>query len=189
MHLTDEQWCLIEPILPEPSPFARGRPPFDPRLVMDGILCKIRLAIPWYDLPFHDRAQPPAPGEQPRPSWQTCYRAYTLWKRQGLMEQVYRLLYQDLRDRGGIDLLQTLQFGGIVPPGIDPACRQGTIPLTFGASGWHLHLPAELEGTWQASTVHLLVQVILRHLKPPLRPRPSRTLIIEYHHPEQESAS
>jgi len=27
MHLTDEQWCLIEPILPPPSPPDRGRPP------------------------------------------------------------------------------------------------------------------------------------------------------------------
>jgi len=27
MNLTDEQWCLIEPILPPPSPSDRGRPP------------------------------------------------------------------------------------------------------------------------------------------------------------------
>jgi transposase len=27
MNLTDEQWRLIEPILPPPSPFDRGRPP------------------------------------------------------------------------------------------------------------------------------------------------------------------
>jgi hypothetical protein len=101
------------------------------------------------------------------------------------MDHIYRLLYQDLRDRAGIDLFQTLQFGGIVPPGVDPACGQGTITLTFGASGWHLHLPPELEDTWQGSTVLLLVQVILRHLKPPLRPRPTRTLKIKYHHPEE----
>ena len=31
MHLTDDQWRLIEPLFPEPSPFARGRPPFNPR--------------------------------------------------------------------------------------------------------------------------------------------------------------
>jgi hypothetical protein len=68
-----------------------------------------------------------------------------------------------------------------------PDCGVGTIPLTWGASGWVLHLPAELEGTWQASMVHLLVQVILCKLKPPFRPRPSRTLKIKYHHPEQNS--
>jgi hypothetical protein len=41
-------------------------------------------------------------GDLERPSWQTSYRAYRLWRRQGDMNQVYRLLYQDLRDRGGI---------------------------------------------------------------------------------------
>ena len=147
MHLTDEQWRLIEPILPEPSPFSRGRPPFDPRLVMDGILCKIRLAVPWYDLPFHDREQPPAAGEQPLPSWQTCYRAYALWKRQGLMDQVYRLLYQDLRQRAGLDFFQLLE--------------DGALDLTLEASGSGSPIAKQLQGTWQGATLQLLTRVVL----------------------------
>jgi transposase len=202
MNLTDEQWALIQPLITNPElhlerrwnisaacpernvvaskslPRATGgRPPADPRATLNGILRKIRLAAPWYDLPPYT--------SDLHPSWQTCYRRYRNWQTAGLMDHIYRLLYQDLRDRAGIDLFQTLQFGGIVPPGVDPACGQGTITLTFGASGWHLHLPPELEDTWQGSTVLLLVQVILRHLKPPLRPRPTRTLKIKYHHPEE----
>jgi len=34
MNLTDEQWRLIEPILPPPSPSGRGRPPLDRRAVL-----------------------------------------------------------------------------------------------------------------------------------------------------------
>ena len=49
MNLTDEQWRLIEPILPPPSPADRGRPPIDRRAVLDGILWKIRTDNPWYD--------------------------------------------------------------------------------------------------------------------------------------------
>ena len=147
MHLTDEQWRLIKPILPEPSPFARGRPPFDPRLVMDGILCKISFAISWYDLPFHDREQPPPAGEGPRPSWQTCYRAYTRWKRQGLLDQVYRLLYQDLRQRAGLDFFQLLD--------------DGSIDLTLESPGTCSPITKQLQGTWQGATLQLLTQVVL----------------------------
>ena len=45
MHLNGEQGRLIEPILPPPSPADRGRPPLDRRLVLDGILWKIRIAF------------------------------------------------------------------------------------------------------------------------------------------------
>ena len=37
MNLTDEQWRLIEPILPPPFPSGRGRPPLDRRRSLSGI--------------------------------------------------------------------------------------------------------------------------------------------------------
>jgi transposase len=64
MNLTDEQWRLIEPILPPPSPSDRGRPPLDRRAVLDGILWKFRTDNPWYDMP------------PDYPSYQTCYRCH-----------------------------------------------------------------------------------------------------------------
>ena len=151
MHLTDEQWRLIEPLFPEPSPFARGRPPFDPRLVMDGVLCKLRYGIPWYDLPDYYQAKTSVAGDQELPSWQTCHRAYRRWRRQGLMDRVYPLLYQDLRDRGGLDLLQLLRDGDIVLPS-SPAGARSILNNGF-------------KPTWQGATLQLLTQVVLLHIK------------------------
>ena len=36
-ELTDEQWAVIEPLLPKPKP-GPGRPPADPRKTLNGIL-------------------------------------------------------------------------------------------------------------------------------------------------------
>ena len=151
MTLTDEQWHLIAPLLPKPSPFARGRPPFDSRLVMVGVLCKLLHAAPWYDLPDVYPAQTPA---EDRPSWQTCYRAYRLWQRQGIMDQVYRLLYQDLRDRGGVDLFHLFEHG--------------LINLNSSPSGVPEILLAEYHHTWQGTTIQLLTNVIFLRRKNPM---------------------
>ena len=59
-HLTDEQWQVIEPLIPPPSSAAtRGRPPINERAVLDGIFWKIINASAWYHLPSE------------YPSWQT----------------------------------------------------------------------------------------------------------------------
>ena len=133
MPITNEQWQLIEPLLPEPSPFARGRRPFDRRLVMYGVLCKLCYAVPWYDISEY---YPQEISSNEIPSWQTCYRAYRLWDRQGIMDQVYRLLFQDLRDREGIDLFQLME--------------DGLITLERTPSGKIAIIPYEYLGIWQS---------------------------------------
>jgi transposase len=125
MDLTNEQWAVIRPLIPRPTNHCQGRPPADPCAALNGILLKLRLGVSWYDLPTH------AAGRYL--SWQTCYRRYRLWKSSGLMEEIYRLLYQDLRDRAGIDLFQ--------------AFDDGTITLNRGDSRWHLHLLPDFQGT------------------------------------------
>ncbi len=172
MDLTDEQWALIQPLIPPASPHSRGRPPADPRATLNGILWKLRLGAPWYNLPPYARDR--------YPSWQTCYRRYRRWQRSGLMDEIYRLLYQDLRDRAGIDLYQVLQVEDAVRRGINPARGEGAIALSWGAGGWQLRLPPKLAGTWTGSTVHLLVQVILARLKSRSRPPPPGTLTIYF---------
>ena len=179
MPLTDEQWRLIEPLLPEPSPFARGRPPFDPRLVMDGVLCKLRFAVPWYDLPDYYQSQPSAAGDQELPSWQTCYRAYRRWGSAGILDQVYKLLYQHLRDQAGLDLFQVLRIaessaggGGSAGPmpnfssQLNQNPGQSSVTLNRVNSRWQLRLSPDLENTWQGSTAHLLARVLLVKMKP-----------------------
>jgi transposase len=139
MNLTDEQWCLIEPILPPPSPFDRGRPPLDRRAVLDGILWKLRTDNPWYDIP------------PDYPSYQTCYRYHRRWARDGVMNKIYRVLFFDLNIRGRFDLVQALQDGIIRVNQIGSLERNTT--------------PPRLRDTWQWSTAVLCLQLIMNKAK------------------------
>ena len=53
MDLTDEQWTIVEPLIPKPKVRAdgRGRPWCDDRQVLNGILWILRTGAPWDDLP------------------------------------------------------------------------------------------------------------------------------------------
>ena len=69
MDLTDEQWRLIEPLIPVPSRRAdgRGRPRCNPREVMNGILWVMRTGAAWADIPSR------------YPSSSTCHRYFQAW--------------------------------------------------------------------------------------------------------------
>ena len=163
MNLTDEQWALIQPLIPPPSPYARGRPPADPRATLNGIFYKLHLGAPWYNLPPYasDRS----------PSWQTCYRAYRRWEQSGLMEEIYKTLYRDLSDRGGIDLRQSIRVddpdagSNLLDDEIEGDSRHPAITLRQVDSRLCPFLSPELEGTWQGSTALLLAQVLLDKIK------------------------
>ena len=53
MDLTDEQWQVLQPLIPEPprTEDGRGRPWRDPRDVLNGVLRILRTGAPWKDLP------------------------------------------------------------------------------------------------------------------------------------------
>jgi len=94
MDLTDEQWAVIQPLIPDPPkrPDGKGRPWKDARDVINGVLWALRTGAPWYDLP--DRYPP----------YQTCHRRFQHWVRSGVFEKVLQTLADDLQERGGIDL-------------------------------------------------------------------------------------
>ena len=94
MDLTDEQWALVAPLLPPPSPFLRGRPPLDDRAILDAVLWKLSRNAAWYDLP------------ERYPSHQTCYRRFCKWRRLGLWYKLTAVLFRDLEQRGGIEPIQ-----------------------------------------------------------------------------------
>ena len=48
-ELTDEQWQVIEPLLPVSG--ARGRPRVDDRRVINGMLFKAKTGVAWRNLP------------------------------------------------------------------------------------------------------------------------------------------
>jgi transposase len=130
-RLSDEQWALIQPLLPPSALSSRGRPVMDQRLVLEGILWKFSTHSPWYDMP-------PA-----YPSYQTCYRRYLLWKRTGLLHQIYHLLYRDLRERGRFD--------------IHRAIIENRIRLSRVNNRWAFIFPPELENTWQIPVARLII--------------------------------
>ena len=48
-RLTDEQWDLIADLFAKPKP--TGRPPSDPRQMVDGVLWILHTGVQWRDLP------------------------------------------------------------------------------------------------------------------------------------------
>ena len=70
-ELTDEQWRVIEPLLPVSR--VGGRPRVDDRLVINGMLYKCKTGIAWRDLP--DRYGP----------WKTVYNRFWRWSRSGTL--------------------------------------------------------------------------------------------------------
>ena len=103
MDLTDEQWAMIEPMIPEEERLPRrGRPWRNPRDVLNGILWILRTGAPWKDLP--DRYPP----------YQTCHRRFQRWVRMGVMEAILRALAKDLKEREGLDLEECFIDGTFV---------------------------------------------------------------------------
>lgn len=88
--LTDEQWQAVEPLVPR-STARTGRPPKDPRLMLDGVFWNLCTGAPWRDLP--DRFGP----------WQTVYDHFSKWRRAGVFDQVIEALQVKLDQNGLID--------------------------------------------------------------------------------------
>lgn len=103
MDLTEEQWKVIRPFIPEPEvervSEKGGRPWRDPRDVLNGILWVLRTGAPWADLP---RRYPPP---------QTCHRRFQKWVKEGVLDGILRGLAEDLRTRGKLDLTEAFIDG------------------------------------------------------------------------------
>ena len=102
--LTEEQWALLEPLLPRviPREDGKGRPRSNPRDVLDGVLWVLRTGAPWADLPRR------------YPSYQTCHRWFSSWARDGTMRKILRALLADLQRRGKIDLSEAFIDGSFI---------------------------------------------------------------------------
>jgi hypothetical protein len=80
--LTDEQWASVLPLLP-PQRGAVGRPPNDHRNVLGGILWVARTGSSWRELP------------EEYGKWESAYRRYELWEKQGLWQRILRALGEE----------------------------------------------------------------------------------------------
>jgi putative transposase len=88
--LSDEQWNLLQLVLPPPkAPKTRGRPPADWRRICNGVLYFVRAGCAWRLLP---RDFGP---------WQTVYHYFRLWTRQGRWQIIHQLLRDAVRTEAG----------------------------------------------------------------------------------------
>lgn len=145
--LTPEQFSLIQPLLPPPSPYLRGRPPLDDRLILEAIFYKITHDLPWYDLPLEF------------PSHQTVYRRYRRWQRLGLWPPIIQALLFDLEERGAFDISQAL------------ATRLYRVRRYFDRI--IVSIDPSAPDTWQVATgyfiLHELIHLMAPHLKKSLQ--------------------
>ena len=85
---TDKEWKRILPQLPKEK--ARGRPrKHDLRRIVDGIFYLLQSGCQWDMLP------------KDFPPWQTVYRYFRDWRKDGTWARLHDALYRDIRDLEG----------------------------------------------------------------------------------------
>jgi putative transposase len=87
--LTDDQFALLEPLLPPPKHF--GRPRADLRAVLNGIFYLVRTGCQWRLLP-HDF-----------PPWSTVHTWYRRWRTDGTWGRLNDALVPQVRRQAGRD--------------------------------------------------------------------------------------
>ena len=79
--LTDSEWEVIRPFLPDSPTGPRGRPrEHSRRELLNGIFYILRTGGAWRFMP-HDL-----------PPWKTCYHYFRLWAKQGHWERIHHAL-------------------------------------------------------------------------------------------------
>jgi len=80
--LTDEEWALLEPLLPTQRKSAR----VDDRRILNAIFYVLRAGMPWRDLP--ERYGP----------YTTAYNRFNRWSRRGVFKRMFDTLAAKSRD-------------------------------------------------------------------------------------------
>ena len=80
--LSDEEWALLEPLMPASRKSARK----DDRKIMNAIFYVLRTGMPWRDLP--ERYGP----------YTTAYNRFNRWSRRGIWKRIFDRLASQSRD-------------------------------------------------------------------------------------------
>ena len=86
--LSDKEWRVLEPLVPEAKPGGRPRT-HEIREILDAIFYVVRGGCAWRLLP-HDF-----------PPWQTAYHYFRLWRIDGTWERMHKALRERTRVRAG----------------------------------------------------------------------------------------
>jgi transposase len=127
--LTPRQWAVLEPLLPLAERTGkRGRPPADPRKLLDAIFWKLAHHARWQDLPeFY-------------PPMLTCRRYYRRLLLGGRLDALFSALHQDLLIRGKVSLSTLVEQGSV-------AVSENKVIMR-----------RELDKSWQMRTALLFLQ-------------------------------
>lgn len=83
--LTDQEWEIIEPLLPKKK---RTKPPtWSKRQILDGVLYQLKNGCNWADLP------------KDLPPYSTVFWHYKQWRAEGVIEQIRDLLHGQIREQ------------------------------------------------------------------------------------------
>lgn len=87
--LTDEEWAILEPLLPAILPKKKRTRPtnWTTREILDGILYQLKNGCNWQDLP------------KDLPPYSTVYWHYQQWRDAGVIEKLMHLLHQQVRQQ------------------------------------------------------------------------------------------
>lgn len=140
-ELTDEQWEIIEPLIPEPPKRedGKGRPRREDREILNGILWILRSGARWQDMPSRF------------PPYQTCHRRFQEWARSGVLRQIVEALAEDLRSRGKLDLAECFIDATFV------VAKKGALALARPSG-------ARVRSSWQWQTALVLLSPYTRRL-------------------------
>lgn len=133
--ITPRQWRVLEPLLP-PSEHSgsHGRPPVDPRLLLDAIFWKFAHHARWQDLPDY------------YPPMLSCRRYYRRLFLSGRLATLYSALYKDFCARGKAGLMAHVLKG------------------CFNLTANKITLRSDQDETWQARTALLFIQQAMQVL-------------------------
>ena len=153
--LTEEQWELVEPMLPPPKRRRdnRGRPWASNRGCFEGILWILQTGAAWRFLP----------DEFPSPS--TCWRRLKQWEDEGVWLNAWRTLLGALDEEGLLKWDETFLDGSFAPAkkGVSTSARPARAKAQ---SSWY----------WQTARVFLweFPSIALARVRPSLHRRRSR---------------
>jgi transposase len=99
--VTNEQWEQVAPLLP-PQQSRTGRPAHDHRMILNGILWKVRTGAPWRDLP------------ERYGSWSTVHSRFRRWRLAGVWDRVVAAVHQQADAAGRVDWSVQFVEGSVV---------------------------------------------------------------------------
>jgi transposase len=102
--LSEPEWRLLKGFLPAERG-RKSRPAFDNRVIVNGILWRIRTGAPWRDVP------------EKYGKWMTVYQRFRRWSEAGIWEAVATTLAQTMADNSRHSLDSTTVRGHVSAAG------------------------------------------------------------------------